>query len=67
MSRRKLILASASPRRRELLTQIGLRFEVVVTDVDESRLTGESPDAYVERLAISKARVGHHGDGVAIG
>lgn len=67
MSNGRLILASASPRRRELLTQIGLRFEVVVTDVDESRLTDESPDAYVERLAISKARAGHRGDGVAIG
>ena len=67
MSGRQLILASASPRRRELLTQIGLRFEVVVTDVDESRLTGESPDAYVERLAISKAQAGHRGAGVAIG
>lgn len=67
MSRRQLILASASPRRRQLLTQIGLRFDVVVTDIDESRLAGESPDAYVERLAIGKARAGHRGDGVAIG
>lgn len=67
MSGRRLILASASPRRRELLAQIGLQFDVVVTDVDESRLAGESADAYVERLAISKARAGQRGNGVAIG
>lgn len=50
-----LILASASPRRRELLAQIGIRFRVVVADVDESVLAGESPAEYVVRLARAKA------------
>ncbi|MGD8346478.1 MAG: Maf family protein [Lysobacterales bacterium] len=50
-----LVLASASPRRRELLAQIGLRFRVVVADVDEAVKDGESPDDYVLRLARVKA------------
>ena len=51
-------LASASPRRRELLAQLGVRCEVVATHVDETRLTGESPADYVTRLALAKARDG---------
>ena len=50
-----LVLASASPRRRELLTQIGMRFRVVVADVDEAVLPGEDPETYVLRLARAKA------------
>lgn len=50
-----LILASASPRRRELLTQIGVSFELIVHDIDESVLAGESPQQYVCRLARAKA------------
>lgn len=50
-----LILASRSPRRHQLLAQIGVRFEVVVADVDESVLQGETPAAYVRRLARAKA------------
>jgi len=50
-----LILASASPRRRELLTQIGVSFEVVVHDIDESVIAGETPVQYVCRLARAKA------------
>lgn len=53
-----LHLASRSPRRRELLTQIGIEFRVVDVEVDESRLAGESPEAYVQRLATAKARAG---------
>jgi septum formation protein len=49
-------LASASPRRRQLLEQLGLRFEVVVADVDESLLPGEAAEAYVSRVAEAKAR-----------
>ena len=49
-----LILASQSPRRAELLTQMGLPYEVHVADIDESRLSDESPSAYVERLACEK-------------
>ena len=51
----ELILASASPRRRELLRQLGVRFEVIPADVDETVGEGESPDAYVTRLARAKA------------
>lgn len=50
-----LILASRSPRRAELLRQMGLRFEVSSADVDESRLPGEAPADYVVRLARDKA------------
>ena len=52
----KLILASASPRRAELLEQIGLRFTQQAADIDESPLVGEAPDAYVMRLAAAKAQ-----------
>lgn len=55
MQKADLVLASASPRRRELLAQIGIRFRVVVADVDESVLAGESPAGYVVRLARAKA------------
>jgi septum formation protein len=51
----KLILASASPRRAEILRNAGIQFEVRATDVDESRLTGEVPGDYVRRLALAKA------------
>ena len=50
-----LILASASPRRRELLRQVGVAFNVVVAAVNESVLPGESPAAYVLRVARDKA------------
>lgn len=50
-----LLLASASPRRRELLEQIQVVFEVVPMDVDERPNPGESPAALAERLAIAKA------------
>jgi septum formation protein len=52
----RLILASASPRRRELLAQAGFDFEVRAADIDETPLAGESAAAYVERLAIEKAQ-----------
>ena len=52
----RIYLASRSPRRLELLRQIGIHPEVVSRDVDESVLPGESPEAYVQRLAIAKAR-----------
>lgn len=53
------ILASGSPRRRELLGQLGLRFEVLPADLDESIVPGERPAAYVERLARQKAAAVH--------
>lgn len=51
-----LHLASASPRRGELLRQLGVEFDVVPTDVDESPRPGEDPATYVERLARDKGR-----------
>jgi septum formation protein len=52
----RLILASGSPRRRELLAQAGYAFSVEAADVDESLREGEEPAAYVRRLAEEKAR-----------
>jgi septum formation protein len=51
-----MILASASPRRRELLTQAGFTFTVEAADIDESRHEWEEASAYVLRLAEEKAR-----------
>jgi len=53
-----LFLASNSPRRQALLKQIGIRFEIVQIDLDESRLPSEPPESYVLRLALEKARAG---------
>jgi septum formation protein len=50
-----LVLASASPRRAELLRAAGIPFTVRPADLDESVLAGESPEAYVRRLAEAKA------------
>ncbi len=51
----RLILASSSPRRRELLTQLGLRFEIIQPAIDESRRADEEPVAYAARLSREKA------------
>jgi septum formation protein len=51
----KLILASASPRRRDLLAQAGFEFAVITGDIDESQREGENPVAYTSRLAAEKA------------
>src|SRR5579863_3866570 len=51
----KLILASASPRRAEILAAAGIPFEIRTAAVDESRLTDETPEQMVERLARQKA------------
>lgn len=55
---RRLILASQSPRRAELLKQMGMAFDVLVTDLDERREPGERPEAYVDRLAREKCEAG---------
>lgn len=52
-----IYLASQSPRRAELLRQIGVQHEVYVTDIDERGDAGEAPADYVCRVAASKARV----------
>lgn len=51
----QLLLASASPRRRELLTQIGIQFEVCAVEAEEIPRTGESPENYVHRVAAEKS------------
>ena len=53
----KIYLASRSPRRGELLSQIGIHYEVLPSDVDESVLPDEAPEHYVLRLAREKAQV----------
>lgn len=53
----RVLLASASPRRAELLAAAGIPFDVAPADVDETRLPGEAPDTYCTRLAGTKARV----------
>ena len=53
-----LVLASASPRRRELLAHLGLAFEVFAPEIDESPLPGEAPARTAERLACEKAAAG---------
>lgn len=52
---RRFILASGSPRRRELLASLGVTFEVIKSDIDETQKPDESPLAYVERLSGEKA------------
>ena len=53
-----LYLASSSPRRRELLQQIGVSFQQLKADIDESVQAHELPSAYVQRLALAKAHAG---------
>ncbi|WP_348957886.1 nucleoside triphosphate pyrophosphatase [Enterobacter cloacae complex sp. Mu1197] len=53
-----LYLASGSPRRQELLTQLGVSFERIVTGIEEKRAEGESAQQYVSRLAREKAQAG---------
>ena len=53
-----LHLASASPRRRELLAQIGVPFVTLIASIDETALPGEPAERYVERLAREKALAG---------
>lgn len=67
-----LYLASASPRRRELLAQIGVSFTTHVVPIDETAQPGEQPAAYVERLALAKAQAAlttldERGDAVVLG
>ncbi|APG04642.1 septum formation protein Maf [Luteibacter rhizovicinus DSM 16549] len=65
-----LYLASQSPRRRELLAQIGEAPHVLDVEVEEIRQAGEAPDAYVARVALDKARAGYamvsHENGIRV-
>jgi len=56
MAERRLILASASPRREEMLHMLGIRFSILQSDVDEDPRAGESPEDYALRLSEMKAR-----------
>jgi septum formation protein len=62
-----VILASSSPRRRELLALVGLEHEVLPADVDETLLADEIPWAYAERLARAKAQKSAMAGAVSIG
>jgi septum formation protein len=55
VANKRLILASASPRRREMLEKLGLDFEVKVADVEEVVQSGELPEEFVQRAAVEKA------------
>ncbi len=50
----RLLLASASPRRRDILSTLGLSFDVCPVDADESELPGEAPRAYLDRVVAAK-------------
>ncbi|HSG51920.1 MAG TPA: nucleoside triphosphate pyrophosphatase [Rheinheimera sp.] len=58
MSYPDIALASSSPRRRELLAQLGVNFTLVKADIDESVLAAEDAKTYVQRLALAKAEAG---------
>jgi len=51
-----LILASSSPRRQQLLTFLGVKFQVLTAEIDERVRPGETPKEYVSRLALSKSQ-----------
>jgi septum formation protein len=53
----KIILASGSPRRKELLSRLGYRFEIVIPDLDETPFPGENPAKHVLRLSLAKAQM----------
>jgi len=55
----KLYLSSSSPRRKELLAQIGLTPEIVIAPVEEVALPNESPESFVVRMAVEKAMAGY--------
>ena len=56
MGKSSLVLASGSPRRKELLTQLGYEFSVLVTDIEEQQQPDEDAQAYVQRLSLDKAK-----------
>jgi len=53
-----IYLASASPRRRELLDQLGVKYKLLAVNVDEVRQAGETPEDFVQRMAVEKAMAG---------
>jgi septum formation protein len=67
VSRPQVVLASASPRRRELLRLVGIEHTVIPADIDEDYPPGEAPAVYAERLAREKAGAIDRADAVVIG
>jgi MAF protein len=69
MTNSKLILASSSPFRRELLSRLHLDITAISPEIDESVVPGESPDQYVTRLSLQKAQAiaQDHPDAIVIG
>jgi len=65
MMKHSVILASASPRRADLLRQLGLSFDTQPVAIDETPRPGEEPEAYVQRLAWEKALAGYQQAGQA--
>lgn len=55
MDKNKIVLASASPRRRELMSQVGIKFDVMPSNISEESLHGETAEEYVLRLSVEKA------------
>ena len=54
---KKIILASKSPRRKKILEQVGLNFEVMVSDFDETKIKFKTPQEMVEKLSLAKAKL----------
>ena len=67
MTRPRVVLASASPRRRELLTLVGIEHVTMPANIDESYLDGETPRQHAERLARAKASIIDVSDAVVVG
>jgi len=67
MTEPRVILASASPRRRELLSLVGIRHDVLPANIDESYQQGETPRQHAERLAREKASAIRVDDAVIVG
>jgi septum formation protein len=69
MTTARLVLASQSPRRAQLLRMLGLTFETIPADIDETYYPGEEPGAHARRLAREKAEaiVARHRDAIVIG
>jgi septum formation protein len=65
-NRPQLVLASLSPRRSAILSELGLEFEIEPAEIDESRLPGESPEAYAVRVADAKAEARARPDALVV-
>jgi septum formation protein len=69
MKTKQIILASSSPRRKQILEQVGLKFTVEVSDYEENPIPGMSPSVFVETLSLGKAKAvaKNHNDAIIIG